>query len=484
MTMRYRCLIPVLVWSGLACLLVPPAPAQEAGLTPHAHFMSGKLYFTQKVYDKAEREFQLAVQGDSTQAEYRVLWANAMCEVARQTLADATGQRDPAARAKAIQQLATVYQTAADQYSKAAATDPKKQGEASADNRLHYWVDLHNQAVELFKLKKFETALEINKLMTYLDPREPRGFFGMARTMDQLGETKVGVILADQAKGLADERIAELGDCGQFVSKKRQKDCKDQIKNYEKFKLDVDNFTRAKYVALGQEALRLSQDEPNIDNKRKYLEETIMFFKKGLEQDPSLIGTRFDLGNTYYALAQTWDESGARDTSSAFPSYREAARIFLQLVGNDSTPADIINDARFNAGQALYSAANWSAAVPVLRGYIAVFPKEPATYNLVAQCLAELKRPAEAAAYTRMVGALLKGDQVPVNESITTARNLYGDSDMTKSLAEMGNPEEVRSVQERGTDETVITWIWWARTEARHYIKGVQVGVVKFPLEK
>jgi tetratricopeptide (TPR) repeat protein len=333
------------------------------------------------------------------------------------------------------------------------------------------------------KDKNYGTALEVYKLLTFLDPREPRGFLGVAVTMDHLGEAKVAVILAGQAKDLADQRVAELGDCSQFISKRRQSECRKEITTYEKVRSDVDQFTRSKNVALGREAMANADGESNIENKRKYLDEAVMFFKRGLDQDPNLLGTRFDLANTHFMMAHTWDIAST-DTSKANPNYREAARMFMELVANDSTDAETRDAAHYNAGQALYAAGSWARALPVLQVYITTHPRDPETYPLVAKCLVELKRPAEASAYIRMFSALSKGEAVPANESVSTARNLYAGSEMVKSLDELGNPEEVRSLLERETNETVTTWIWWGKTEARHFIKGIQVGAVKFAPEK
>jgi tetratricopeptide (TPR) repeat protein len=484
MTMRYRHLVSALIGAGLGCLWVLPAAAQEEGLTPHAHFMSGKLYFSQKVYDKSEKEFRMAVAGDSTVAEYRVLWASAVCEVARQNLEAAANLPDRGARMKAIQELVPLYQTAAAQYSRAVELDPKKQAEESANSRLHYWADLYNQALQLSESKKYETSLEVNKLLTYLDPREPRGFLGMAVAMDKLGEAKVAVILAGQAGELADQRIAEMGDCSQFLSKRRQGECRKEIQNFQKVRFQVDQFTRSKNVALGREATKNADAETDVANKRAYLEEAIMFLQRGLDQDPSLLGVRFDLADASFRMARTWDDAGS-DTSKANPCYREAARVFMQLVNNDSTDVETRDAALYNAGQALYAAGSWVQALPVLQRYIATHAREADTYPLVAKCLVELKRPADASAYMRMFSALsAKAESVPPGESVTTARNLYAGSDMVKGVDALGPPEEARSLLEPETGETVVTWIWWTKEEARHYIKGIQVGSVRFAAEK
>src|SRR6187455_2298810 len=77
----------------------------DKALTPNAHFMSGKLYLSQKVFDKAEHEFAAAVAGDSTNAEYRTYWATALSEVAVMSLGEASSVTDPAQRATAMKAI-------------------------------------------------------------------------------------------------------------------------------------------------------------------------------------------------------------------------------------------------------------------------------------------------------------------------------------------------------------------------------------------
>ncbi|HEX7880085.1 MAG TPA: hypothetical protein VF720_11785, partial [Candidatus Eisenbacteria bacterium] len=190
------------------------ANAQEdKALTPNAHFMSGKLYLSQKVFDKAEHEFAAAVEGDTANAEYRTYWATSLCEVAVMNLGSASSISDAAERRTALKAISDQLAEASRQFDRAGAMDPRKQASAAEDNRQHYWVDIYKQGLALIEAKRYEDAIDVFGLTNTLDPKDPSGVFQVAYANRQLGNTGEAVATAKRAKEMAQARLGELGDC-------------------------------------------------------------------------------------------------------------------------------------------------------------------------------------------------------------------------------------------------------------------------------
>jgi tetratricopeptide (TPR) repeat protein len=479
MTIRVRRCFPALL-ALLATLTFSTARAdEEKELTPNAHYMSAKLYLSQKVYDKAEQEGRAAVKGDSTKADYHAVWATALSELARLRLDETVNASDKAARLESIRQIATHYGTARDEFQKAIDLDPKKADEYS-DNRLHYWVELYRQANGRFEQEDYEEALELFKLTTVLDPQEPAGVFWVGFTMDRLGQTLDGVKMAATARAMADQRIAELGDCSQFKSQAKKRACAKKIETMETIRTNVDNFTKSKNVAIGREALDAATVEQDPVKKRELLTSALGYLKLAREQDPSLVSVLFDEGDAHFKLAQTYE-----DTATANQSYRQASAMFLALAANDSTDANSRKDALYNAIMALYASSDWPLVLPHLRKYIDMDPHDSDIWRRIAVAQNELKNTPEAVSSLLMSNALgSDGEEVKVEESVNTAKNLYAGAGMGKVLAELGPPEQVRSYQDPSDPNRIqFTWIWWTKGAARHFENGEVVGKLSFAPE-
>jgi tetratricopeptide (TPR) repeat protein len=480
-SIRRRLFRGVLPLVGLSLLVAVSVSAQEEKtLTPNAHFMSGKLYFNQKVFEKAEREFANAVKGDSTSAEYRAFWATAISEVALARLEATTEIADQAARLEAIRSIEPLLRTASEQFERAMEIDPKKQGDFASENRQHYWVDMYKQADVLLKDKRFEEALEVFKLTTVLDPSDPAGFFQVAYTQSQIGDVRMSVLLAKESRDMASARLEELGDCSQFKSASRKKECRDRRNRMETIIRNVDSFTRSKNAALGDEAFERSTtiDEPAA--RRAVLDEAITFYGAALEQDPSLEGVRFNLGNTHFEKARSFEKAG--DATAAGPEFQKAAEVFLVLADNDSAKVENRRDALYNAASARFAAKDFAGAGPLFKRYIDLVPKEVPAWGQAGVCHLEQGQRLEGVAYITMANALDdKAIETPVGVSVGTVKNLYGGSAAATALADLGEPEQVRTYTDPSdTERVVTTWIWWSKGQARHFLKGDEVGRVEF----
>jgi tetratricopeptide (TPR) repeat protein len=479
MTDRRLAAVPSALLALALLFTGPVGAADEKALTPNAHFMSGKLYLSQKVFDKAEREFAQAVAGDTTNAEYRTYWATALCEVAALELASASSISDADQRRVAIQGINASLAEASHQFDLAAAMDPKKQAAAADDNRQHYWVDIYKQGLALIEAKRFEDAVEVFGLTNTLNPKDPSGVFQVAYANRQMGNTGEAVATAKRAKEMAQVRLSELGDCSQFKSSDRKKDCRKTVDNMNVIINNVDRFTRSNNVKLAEEELAKAEHATDPASRRAAYASAIGFYEEALQQDPTLNGVRFDLANTHFATAESF--AAEDNKASATTSYIEAAGIFTQLADMDSIDAETKNLALYNGASALYSAEKYDEAYPLFKRYIDVSPREVAAWRLAGSCVVDKDR-TQAIGYLAMGNALSdKAVTTPVEESVGTVKNLYASSAAAKALAELGNPEEVKTfTDEKNGGQVVTTWIWWTKGQARHYLNGDELGKVSF----
>lgn len=485
MLMRVRRFLPVLGLAAMAltaALSVAGAQEDSKELTPNARFMSGNLYFQQKVYDKAEEQYRLAVLGDSTNAQYRARWALALCEVGKERLAAATSVPDPARRVQALRDLHAIYSQAQAQFAKAIELDPGKQTEESGNNRAHYWVEVYKQAITLQKNAQLEDALEYFDLLTKLDPNEPEGLFQVGYTFDKLNQPKKGVDKASAARALAVKRIADLGDCGQFKSARLKKDCQTRIKNYQTVISNVDRFTKSRFVAIAEEAFDAAEALPKdkLDEKRASLLESESYYRQGLEADPKLVNARFNLGNVYFGLARSY-EGAKTDTASANGYYRKAAATFDFIAGADSLGRQMKVDALYNSASASFSAGDWKKSIAAYKAYIDMDCRERDAFLQIALCFQELKQLADRAPYFMTYNAMgPQAEKVNLAELQTTITNRYPGSDAEAALTELGPPDDVKRFQAKSDAPEVTSFFWTGKGIVRHYIDGKQQAEVKF----
>lgn len=485
MLMRVRRLVPVLGLAAMAltaAFSVAGAQDDSKELTPNAWFMSGNLYFQQKVYDKSEEAYRNAVLGDSTNAQYRSRWANSLCEVGKERLAAAASVPDPTRRMQALRDLAAIYGQAQQQFSRAIELDPGKQTEEAGNNRAHYWVEIYKQAITLQKNAQFEDAVEYFDLLTKLDPNEPEALFQVGYSLDKLNQPKKAVDKASAARALAQARIATLGDCSQFKSARLKKDCQTRIKNYQTVIGNVERFTKSRFVAIAQAALDAAEALPKekVDERRAHFNESESYFRQGLDADPSLVNARFNLGNVYFGLARSY-EGAKPDTGRANPNYRLAAATFDRIAAADSLARQMKVDAIYNSASASFSAGDWKKSLTSYKAYLDLVCTEADPFLQIALCYQELKMLAERTPYYMTYNAMSpKGEKVDLVEFRTTVKNRFPGSDAEKSLTDLGEPTEVKRFQAKSDSPEILSCFWPARGVVRHFLDGQQQGEVKF----
>jgi len=439
--------------------------------------MSGKLYLGQKLYDAAEEQIRLAVEGDSTKAVYRAWWGIALCEVAKERLTATASIPDPAERIAAIRAVEPLYAEAHAQFANAAELDPDEMPKFCDENRVHYWVDGFKQAEALFRNHNYEESLAFLEELAVLDPAEPQGFLTMAYCLDNLHRPAEAV---DRAQAAVEKAMAAIAvaDCDKLRTKKARLDCTRRLEQHHQIVASVDDFLRSRNLVLGNAAFDASLSDTTVAGRRGHLGEALIYFEKSLALDPGLAAVRFRLGNSCFARAQTREEEG--DTTRANPYFRRAAVAFLGLVDADSLPADFRNDALFNGKNALYAIRAWDDLLPWLLRTVDLEPEDPAAWRRLAECQAELKRPEEAVSSLMMYNALADNGVSIDPAAAADAARAEIEGEEKEALAELGAPEAVRSYREMDSGRTIVTWIWWSRGEVRHYVNGREVGALSF----
>src|SRR5512140_941247 len=479
MTSRFLRFVPAFLVASSLVFTASQARAEEPEreLTPKSHFMSCKLYLTQKVFDKAEEQGRLAVKGDSTQADYHGYWATALASLARERLGNTASISDTSARLDSVRAVAGLYDNARREFETAMRLNPKEPDYGT--NRMHFWAELYALADSRMKANPpdYGEALELYKLTTVLDPKEPAGVFWVGYTLAQLNRPLEGVKTVMLARQMADQRIAELGDCSQLKGKAKV-ECSKAMKSLLIIQQNVESFTKSKNVEIGRSELEAAGAESDAAAKRGRLESAISYLNKGLEQDPSLENVRFDIADAQFKLGTSYE---GNDSSMAHKYYREAAGTFLTIADNDSSAQDSKKDALFNANMALYQASEWNRVLPLLKRYVDIDAHDQDIWRRIAKVNAELDKRPEAISSLMMSNALGDGgEDVPVEESISTVKNLYAGSDAARSLSELGNPEQVRAFRDNENSRVITTWIWWTKGQVRHFVDGKQVGTLSF----
>ncbi len=474
-------ILPALLAGMIAVMCAVPvhgAPSESDPLTPQARFMSGKLYIGQKLYERAEEQIRVAVEGDSTKAVYRAWWAIALCEVAAERLQASASIRDLDRRIEALRALEPLYRQAFRQFSRAQELDPDDMPRFCADHQVHYWVDGFKQAEGMFRNHNYEESLALLRVLAELDPSEPQGFLTMAHCLDKLDRQHEAVEQAGIAVELALAKIAEA-DCDNLRTRKARLDCTRRRDQHRQIVDNVDSFLRSRNLVLGNQAFDASMAAEGIEERRRHLGDAVLYFEKSLAIDPRLDVVRFRLGNAYYSLAETYGEEG--DTARAHQLYRRSAVEFFELANAESLSANVRGDALFNGKNALYAIRAWGELLPYLEHTVDIDPRDAAAYRRVAECLAELKRSQEAVSYLMMCNALSEnGVMGKVAELTAAVRASVDGGDEAEALRELGDPDEIRTYREMDSGRTIRTWIWWNRGEVRHFVDGRAVGAIAF----
>jgi len=446
-----RLLGPIAAGLGLGAvimLLAGSASAQKVNCANE--FRSGKLYFSQAIYDKAVQRFATAVEVCPEKAEYRARYAIALAQYADVRLQDILTMEGDA-REAGIDSVVTMTTRAGAEFDSSLVYDPgKKNQKFVRENREHYWVTLYNDGIKLLKDGNYEEAELHFRLSRMINPEEVKSFSQGALALINLDRKS-------EAAALVKEGL--------------EKDPKDPSLNklLESIYLEAAN-------TLVHDAEGMSEKQGKEAQGAEKAKEAIQYLDEVLERrggkDPDVL---FDRGAAYLALGRAIDKA---DTSDVVPPDAvdvdmKAAADFAaaaELVPPDEENKDFHLAARFNEIQAYLNAEKYDETLEKVHAYVALDPTDPAIWQMWAICMNAKSNP-EGAVAAVMTYKSLQGTKVPVADATKAPQK-----DAKTALDTLGKPDAAYSYQDAKSGEVIETWIWTAKRKVMNFILGKKNG--------
>jgi tetratricopeptide (TPR) repeat protein len=445
-----------LVWSGTL-------HAQKVNCANE--FRSGKLYFSQNIFDKAVDRFAVAVEVCPEKSEYRARYAIALAQFASERLVYIpTLEDDP--KAALTDSVETMFAMAGSEFDSAMAQEDanKKIQKLVRESRKHFWVDRYNRGIKLNEDKDFPLADLNFRLARLVDASDPRAFSQGAIALIQMGDKTAAADLVQQGLELFadDEKLNSLQksiflDAAEELTKAGEKE-----KSLEKADEAL------KYLAQVEAKL----DAPDAD----------LLFKKGLAQMAAGGALGKPAGDT------------PPDTAESVARYREAAESFVEAAKLIPFSPDPVKDpvkeeervgnndfhlaCQFNRIQSLWYAEDWDGTIAAIKGYIGLKYDDAAIWTIWTYCLQTQKKSDQAAAAIMVSKSLPAspnskdpgGTEISVEDARKNAKE-----DAAAALKELGPPDHDYSYQ-TADGYQVDTWFWLAKRLAMSFVLGVKNG--------
>lgn len=264
----------LLVFVGVAVLVL-------GGCGQNPHLSGGRLYLSQKNFEKAVRELEIAVEQEPENGFAHLNLAMAYGEIGE-------------------------TKKAGEEFDKALELNPKLSKDVET-NRRHYWVEHFNEGVRLSQEEKnFEEAAKEFEKAIELDPRDVRAYSNLGFSLTQLGEHEKALALFEKA--------AELEPTDETSRKNLARVYEDIAKNHFKNR----NYTEA--IRFYQRALDLEPDglncllqlgichsqkasaETTLALARPDYEKALEFYSRVLEKEPDNVDIIYNMGLTNLAI--------------------------------------------------------------------------------------------------------------------------------------------------------------------------------------
>ncbi len=434
--------------AALAVLTLPAAGEQNCA----NDFRSGKLYFAQKVYDKAVSYFKSSVELCPEKAEYHGRYAIALAQYGSERMlneyAGAVGQEP------LLEEILSLFATAGAEFDSALAVDPKDKSNKkfTNENRQHFWVDHYNRGLKFAKDGKFSAADVEFQVARLLDPRESRAYQQGAVALINSDHKSAAAELVRQGLAVDPENAALK-------------------KLLDSIYVDAAN-------GLIDTADRLVRETPSgtvaqaaADTARAARE----YLQKVLESRPDDPALYFDMGLSYLtegsALAR--GDSGEGVSPMALDCFRKAAAAFAraaELAPPEGDTHETHLNSLFNEIQAHLNAQDLDDAKRVVGQYLSLAPADPAIWQFLAQVLAK-QGDQEHTVMALVVSKSIAGKELSVAEAQSVA--------IKEELAtsqQMGPADAVYTYQETESGNQINAWLWYAKRTAVAFKLGLKVG--------
>ena len=431
-----------LVLVGGAALGVPATYAQEVNCANE--FRSGKLYFSQKLYNKAVDRFALAVKTCPDKAEYRARYAMALGQLGEAKLAVMEASGDVENNKTDVDSALAMYKLAGSEFDASLKVDSSKQNvKFVKENRLYYWVNRYNAGTKLASEDKHAAAAVEFELARVLDPKEIKAYRqGVVVLVNQgrMGEAqaliRTGLTVAPGDSVLTDYQKRVGADEAQALIDEAEKP----------------ETTPEKAIQLASRADSL--------------------LTESLKGDPKNANLHFDRG-----LARMTLGTATKDTTQSAAIFSQAADDFEEArkLVPAATNAEFYQSALYNEIQASMNANKLDESIELIREYLGLDFKDPSIWKSYAQALfldGDQKTGAIALIVSNSIG---KGSGVPVPDAVKNAGE-----DQKKALVDRGEPALVYAytTDMGGKTVSVESWLWSVKKKANVYYLGKDNGEV------
>ncbi len=448
MNLRSRILGITLAAAAVTVSLVHPAAAQNQKVNCANEFRSGKLYFSQKVWDKAVEHFRLAAETCPEKGEYRARYAIALAQYADIVMQDQLVQAaTKEAEQAAVDTAVAMFQHAGAEFdSSLAQDDSKKNQKFVRESRQHYWVDHYNAGLKLAKDEKFEEAALQLRIARILNPSEVKAYQQGAVVLIKAGRKPEAAMLVETALQI-DPQNQDL------------KDLRDEI-YLDAARTLIDEMTNQS----GPEAVAKS------DSAIEYLHK-VLAEKADTPDAVFLMGSANLEAGSAIARADTGDAAAVSPEAKA--RFLKAAEDFQKaaaLVPAEGENSEFHANALFNRMQALLNAQDYQEAKAAIKDYLAISPTDPAAWTLMAQALIQAGEQDDAVTALSVSKGLQGTKLDPVSAS--------PQKEEAEAFQSLGPPDAGYTFQEAGSGDQINVWFWTAKKSVTAYKLGLKVGTL------
>ncbi|MBU1702619.1 MAG: tetratricopeptide repeat protein [Candidatus Eisenbacteria bacterium] len=389
-----------------------------------AHISGGKLHFDQRRFERALEQFQLAIIEQPDNGEAYMYLGLTEAELKHPEEADA-------ALKKAVELMPEL-------------------GDQITVNRLHYWTELHNDALRLAgegnvlrddgdeagSKAKFNEALKQFQIATIYAPEQLDTHIYIGKLRYQLGETDAAIAIFTNVQKMAAEQMANAQNAAEAQKKQE----------------DVNGLLVAVYWDLANKAYQTER-----------WDDAIRFYHNVMEITPDEPDLLYQLAGSYFQKALNVPKEEKTEY------LREAANFYQKVVDRVATD----EDALYNMTVALWDLGEYVDAEVQARKLVDINSKDGEYRILLGRILSKLDKKEEFVAEFVLGKAL--SDSRP--ETAATVRdeatNCGPKSDMLDALRNRGEPEEVRRFTDSSGQEYVC-WFYWTEGKAYAFVNCKQ----------
>lgn len=413
-----------------------------SGCGQNPHLSGGRLYLSQKIYPKAARELEIAVQQQPNNGLAHLELARAYAEL------DSTKK-------------------AGEEFDKAIQVDPKRAKDADV-NRKHYAVMHFNEGLRLSQQEqKFDDAVKEFEKSVEIDHSDAGTFMNLGYAYGQLGRGEESRAAYDKASKLYEKAI-EAKTTDPTVYKNLGLAYAQLGRREEATAM----FEKAASIAPTDEKARKNLASVNLEQgnesfKQEKYSEAIKFYERALQLGADSVNVMFQLGSCYF------QEANAETSAvTAKPLFEKSGGLYEQVLRK--SPDDI--DALTNLGMVQFKLGRVDEAMQLLRNVEQKDPRVPEVHKILGSGYARVGEKELAVTEIVFSKALdpSKGKRASDLDSWLSPESMkarYGDTtEMTKIIKEQGTPAEVYVYEESGG--LVEVWFYPSKGKALYFVSG------------